>query len=67
MLQFPGMTADDIKVFLIDAEEQLQALEDGLLELEQVGENEEVIGKSSGLHILSRVRLPRLGTRRWPG
>lgn len=45
MLQFPGMTADDIKVFLIDAEEQLQALEDGLLELEQVGENEEVIGQ----------------------
>ncbi|MDD4793061.1 MAG: chemotaxis protein CheA [Firmicutes bacterium] len=45
MLEFPGMTADDIKVFLIDAEEQLQALEDGLLELEQVGEDEEVIGQ----------------------
>ncbi len=45
MLEFPGMTADDIKVFLIEAEEQLQSLEDGLLELEQAGEDDEVIGQ----------------------
>ena len=37
MLQFPGMTEEDIKVFLAEAAEQLQYLEDGLLDLEQSG------------------------------
>ncbi|MEA4882361.1 MAG: chemotaxis protein CheA [Clostridia bacterium] len=44
MIQFPGMTADDIKVFLIEADEQLQMLEDGLLALEQGRHDETVIG-----------------------
>ena len=45
MLQFPGMTDDDIKVFLVEAEEQLQNLEDGLLMLEQGGDDEEIIAQ----------------------
>ena len=45
MLQFPGMTEDDIKVFLAEADEQLQYLEDGLLDLEQNSEDPEVIAQ----------------------
>ena len=45
MLQFPGMTEEDIKVFLAEADEQLQYLEDGLLELEQSSNDPEVIAQ----------------------
>ena len=45
MLQFPGMTDDDIKVFLVEADEQLQFLEDGLLALEQSSDDPEVIAQ----------------------
>ncbi len=45
MLQFPGMTDDDIKVFLAEADEQLQFLEDGLLALEQTSDDPEVIAQ----------------------
>jgi len=39
------MTEDDIKVFLAEADEQLQYLEDGLLDLEQSSEDPEVIAQ----------------------
>ncbi|MGI6131494.1 MAG: chemotaxis protein CheW [Bacillota bacterium] len=45
MLQFPGMTEEDIKVFLAEADEQLQYLEDGLLDLEQNSDDPEVIAQ----------------------
>ena len=45
MLQFPGMTEEDIKVFLAEADEQLQYLEDGLLDLEQSSDDPEVIAQ----------------------
>ena len=45
MLQFPGMTEEDIKVFLVEADEQLQYLEDGLLDLEQRSDDPEVIAQ----------------------
>jgi len=45
MLQFPGMTEEDIKVFLAEADEQLQYLEDGLLDLEHSSDDPEVIAQ----------------------
>ncbi len=39
----PDITADDLKVFLEEAEEQFQVLDEDILRLEQEGDNEELL------------------------
>ncbi|MBI9047929.1 MAG: chemotaxis protein CheA [Anaerolineaceae bacterium] len=43
-LQF-DISEDELPVFLAESEEQLQMLDEGLIELERVGENEELVQK----------------------